>query len=123
MQTTEDKPIACTLDSETLGPRLAEIRALTATSLLTHELAGRVLHLRYGREAALQLRRIVELEQVCCAFLDFELCESPADVYLTITAPTEAGEAAGWLFAQFLPEATRPASVAPCGCSCGAACC
>jgi hypothetical protein len=122
LQTTEDKPIACTLDYKALAPRLAEIRAFTAASLLSHELDGRVLRLRYRPEAAPQLRRIVELERACCAFLEFAVSEPSAAAQLTITAPPGASEAAGWLFAQFLPDANTPATAAPCGCSRGAAC-
>ncbi len=46
------RPIACTLDSEVLSSRLAEIRSFTAVNLISHELDGRVLHLRYRQEAA-----------------------------------------------------------------------
>ncbi|HEX6704861.1 MAG TPA: hypothetical protein VF169_08895 [Albitalea sp.] len=122
MQTIEDKPVACTLDYDALTPRLAEIRTFTGANLLSHELDGRVLRLHYRPEAGPQLRRIVELERVCCAFLEFDLAETPREMQLTITAPSSADEGASWLFAQFLPDATGPQSAASCGCSRGAAC-
>ncbi len=122
VQTTESKPIACTLGHEDLTSRLAEMRACTVTNLLSHEHTDRVLRLRYRREASPQLKRIVALETQCCAFLDFEVIEAASHVDLTITAPSEAGAAAGWLFAQFLPESPAVPSVASCGCSRGAAC-
>lgn len=123
MQSTEHKPLACTLEREALTPRLAEMRAFTTANLLSHEFAGGVVRLRYRREAAPQLRRIVELEQVFCAFLHFEVNETPSDVHLTITAPSQAGETAGWLFAQFLPEAPPPPSIASCSYSRRSECC
>ena len=122
MQTTEDKPLACTLDGSAPTPRLTEIREFTATNLLSHECAGRTLRLRYRPDCAPRLKRIVELEKVCCAFLDFEVTETPADVSLTITAPSRASEATGWLFSQFLPMTTSLPLVAGCGCSPGAGC-
>lgn len=122
MQTTDHKPIVCTLGQAELVPRLAEIRAFTAANLLSHERAERVLRLRYRPEATSEVKRIVALEMQCCAFLDFEVSEAHAHVDLTITAPSEAGAAAGWLFAQFLPEVPPVPSVATCGCSRGAAC-
>jgi hypothetical protein len=81
-----------------------------------------VLRLRYLPEAAAQLARIVELERVCCAFLEFDMHATAADVRVAITAPAEAGEAAAWLFAQFLPEGPAPSASASCGCSGGAEC-
>jgi hypothetical protein len=117
MQTSEVTPIACTLRPEGLGPRLAEIRKMTERSLLSHRVDGRSLHLAYRPDAENEVRRIVGLEQVCCAFLDFSLASNECEVTLTITAPSDAGDAVHWLFAQFLPAAAAPnAPAANCGC-------
>lgn len=117
------RPIACTLDNEALAARLAEIRSFTATNLISHELDGRVLHLRYRRKGAPQLQRVVELEQGCCAFLDFAITTThPEHVELIITAPANAGDVAEWLFMQFLPESNGASPTASCGCPCDAAC-
>jgi hypothetical protein len=81
---------------------------------------GRTLRLMYDAAAAQELARIVELERVCCAFLDFDIKASADEVELSITAPEQDGTDAHWLFAQFLPAtdlADAPASKAS-GCAC-----
>ena len=60
MQAIEAKPVACTLDAQTMGSRLAWIRAVTERSLLAHRLEGRTLRLVYRADAADELRRIVD---------------------------------------------------------------
>jgi hypothetical protein len=117
MQTPEAAPIACTLSLEAMGPRLAEIRIMTERSVLSHRLDGSRLHLVYRPDAEEEIRRIVGLEQVCCSFLEFSLASNEREVTLTITAPSDAGDAAHWLFAQFLPDTAAPdPPVASCGC-------
>jgi hypothetical protein len=100
-----------------MGLRLAWIRAVTERSLLTHRLEGRTLRLVYRPDAADELRRIVDLERACCAFLDSALEASAAEMVLTITSPAGSEPEAQWLFAQFLPAA-RPAAPT-CGCKGG----
>lgn len=118
MSMDERVPIACTLDPQSMGPRLAEISKLAREHLRSHRLDGRTLRLRYDLEAAQEVSRIVTLERACCAFLDFELETLANEVQLTITAPEQEGTDAQWLFAQFLPAADQldaPASKAsPC---------
>jgi hypothetical protein len=104
-----------------MGPRLAEISQLTREHLRAHRVEGRTLRLTYDAAAAPQVVRIVELERVCCAFLDFELQVSADAVELSITAPEHAGTDAQWLFAQFLPQTGRPAESAGKASEC--ACC
>ncbi len=117
------RQIACTLGNEALASRLAEIRAFTATNLVSHELDGRVLRLRYRREAATQLQRIVELERACCAFMDFAVTTTQQEhEELTLTAPPGTDDMAEWLFMQFLPESSGASPTAECGCSRGTAC-
>ena len=105
MPTAELVQIACTLDLQAMGPRLSEISQLTRDHLRSHRVEGRTLRLTYDTAAAQQVARIVELERVCCAFLDFELQASANGVELSITAPEQEGMDAQWLFAQFLPQA------------------
>jgi hypothetical protein len=82
---------------------LADIGQLTREHLRSHRANGRTLRLTYAVAAAEELARIVELERVCCAFLDFELKASANEVEVTITAPEREGTHAQWLVAQFLP--------------------
>jgi hypothetical protein len=113
-------PIACTLDSQAMGQRLAEIQRLTARHLRTHRVDGPTLRLTYGVDAAPEVARIVELERACCAFLDFELRTAADGIELAITAPAQNGSDAQWLFAQFLPQADAPArpAASPTECPC-----
>jgi hypothetical protein len=117
MQSAEEMPIACTLDSDTLPGRLNRIRALTDASLLSHDLQGGRLRLTYRREAIDEVRAVVRLERRCCAFLDFDVQEVGRAVVLTISAPAQAQEAAGWLYAPFLPSEGKLAQRQGCGCS------
>lgn len=121
MQPAEVPAIACTLNLDEMRPRLAWIRQMTDQNLLSHQLDGRTLRLVYRPEAAEVVRRVVELERVCCAFLNFTVVASEREVVLTLSAPESVGEAAPWLFAQFLPSdattAARPAPTRSCGCS------
>ncbi len=117
MHAAEAKPIACSLDTQTMRPRLAWIRRVTERSLLTYRLEDRTLRLVYRPDAADELKRIVDLERACCAFLDFALDATATEMVLTITSSVGTEPDAQWLFAQFLPE---PRAAAPaCGCKRG----
>ncbi|MDE2298483.1 MAG: hypothetical protein KGK18_09985 [Burkholderiales bacterium] len=87
---------------------MAEISQLAREHLRSHRVDGRTLRLTYADAAAEKVARVVELERVCCGFLDFELSTSANGVELTITAPEQEGTDAQWLFAQFLPTAHLP---------------
>lgn len=117
MHALEAKPMACTLDAAALGSRLAWIRAVTERSLLAYRLEGRTLRLVYRVDAADELRRIVDLEQACCAFLDFALEANPGEIVVTINSPVGTEPDARWLYAQFLPE--QRAAAPACGCKGG----
>lgn len=104
MPTAEPAPTACTVDLHAMGPRLAEINRLTQEHLRSHRVEGRTLRLAYNTEASQMVARIVELERVCCAYLDFELMATADAVELSVTAPEQEGTDAKWLFAQFLPQ-------------------
>ena len=108
MNTTQ--PIACTLAADDMKLRLDRIAELARQHLLMQRQEDGVLHLLYASAAAPELKEIVSLEQECCAFLKFELAERARVVELTITAPADAGEFAGVLFAHFSASALSAAA-------------
>jgi hypothetical protein len=95
-----DPPIACTLPPADYRARLAEIAALSREALRHVERRGLTLDLRYAPEAAARVRRLVEQERACCAFLQFELHEDAQEVRLLVTAPPAAAEAVPELLAE-----------------------
>lgn len=119
MQAAEQRPMACTLERGSIGPRVAWIRGLAERSLLSHRLDGRTLRLVYRADAEEELRRIVALEQTCCVFLDFALKPTTAEMVMTITAPVGSESDVQWLFAQFLPEGRAAPSACGCKGGCG----
>lgn len=90
---SEAPAIACTLDFQDIAQRLARVRQLAQRSLLRHRLEGNTLHLAYQAGAGDEVRAIVELERVCCAFLDFNVAQSKDEIVLSIQVPEDAGEA------------------------------
>jgi hypothetical protein len=110
---TETAPIACTLAPRDFKDRLASINTLARDALRGHKREGLVLELRYAPEARDRVREMVCNEQTCCAFLDFQLRESPAEIQLTIVAPEAARESAEMMFEQLVAGAST-SSV--CGC-------
>ena len=88
-----DIPIACTLSPSDYRIRLAEIAALSRDALRHVERRGLTLDLRYAPEAAAGVRRLVDQERRCCAFLQFELHEGADEVRLLVTAPPAAADA------------------------------
>ncbi|MGJ4949524.1 hypothetical protein [Bradyrhizobium sp. HKCCYLS20291] len=120
MSIAEAPMIACTLTSGAMKDRMARIAALNRDALLHHERDDLVLRLTYAPGAWPHVQRLVEAEQSCCAFLAFDLQQSPDALQLTITAPERAREAADALFETFLTSA--PASPDPASsCACAAA--
>lgn len=83
--------------------------------------SGRTVWLTYNIAASQQVSRIVELERMCCAFLDFEFKATADAVELSITAPAQEGTDAQWFFAQFLPQSELTAN--PAGKASECACC
>jgi len=64
--------------------------------------------LRYTPDVASRVREMAGKEQVCCAFLNFELTETGEEVRLTIKVPERAREVADALFEQFVPSGVSP---------------
>ena len=93
-------PIACTLSPSDYRTRLAEIAALSRDALRHVERRGLTLDLRYAPEAAARVRRLVDHERRCCAFLQFELHEDANEVRLLVTAPPAAADAVPDLLAE-----------------------
>jgi hypothetical protein len=61
-----------------------------------------VLRLFYAPESAVDVRKMIEQEQICCAFLAFDLDQRTDATCVTITAPEAARAAADMLFEPFL---------------------
>jgi hypothetical protein len=93
-------PIACTLSTEDYKARLAELRAVSRWLKDVQHGEGTV-HLTYEQGAAKRVRDLVLKEQLCCAFLKFEMREEESGFHLTITAPDEVRESAELLFENF----------------------
>ena len=102
MSTAEVPVIACTLTPGDFRARLAWISELARDALRESRRDDLKLHLVYAPEAAARVREMVAKEQMCCAFLAFDLQEGADTVRLTITAPEEARVAAESLFEQFI---------------------
>jgi hypothetical protein len=118
MQAAEPAPIACTLDAGAMGARLADIERLTREHLRFHRLDGLTLYLAYDEKAVDEVRRLVDLERACCAFLKFDLRMQPGGVELSITAPEAAADSARWLFTKFIPEERVGNAQTQAGCGC-----
>ena len=98
------EPIACTLGASDFKERVAAIRDLARRSLRHASRTPLSLSLDYAPEAVEEVRDLVRNEQACCAFLGFHLQHDATGVFVTITAPAAAAEAADALFDHFAPE-------------------
>ena len=103
MQKRDESPVACTLQGGSYQDRLAWIADLARDGLRGVTRKALRLELSYATGVAGRVREMVDKEQQCCGFLDFELIETGAEVRLTITAPERAREVADALFEQFVP--------------------
>jgi hypothetical protein len=113
MTVTDVPPIACTLAPAAYKDRMATIAALTRDALRSHERRDLVLELHYAPAARDRVRELIRNEQICCAFLRFDLREGRDEIRLNITAPETAREAADALFEDFVSGAPAPSA---CGC-------
>ena len=95
-------PVMCALTPGDLRDRLASIERLTRDALLGFARDGLELRLRYAPNAAGCVHAMVAAEQLCCAFLVFDVRERPDAVHVTITVPESARSAAFELFEQFI---------------------
>jgi hypothetical protein len=104
MTTPNTPPIACTLAPGEYQRRLAWIAELARDGLRSSERRDLVLELHYALEAADRVREMVRRERTCCAFLTFDLQETPEEIQLVIRAPEDARGALDMLFGQFSPQ-------------------
>lgn len=110
-----EAPIACTLSAGDFRKRLERIGRLNRKHLKRHEQDGLTLRLVYQPPARGEIRKLVELERTCCAFLNFEIEERQGELVLKIDAPERARVAAESMFADFTSGAS-PARASACGC-------
>ncbi|MEC4718412.1 hypothetical protein RY831_04595 [Noviherbaspirillum sp. CPCC 100848] len=128
MVANKPAPIACTLSPAEFKHRAAWIAQLTETALMAHRIHGGTAHLLYRVEAKEAVEQLVRQEQTCCAFLQFEMSETPLGVEVNITAPPETHSDAAALFAHLLPshKSSVSSDSAPApqirGCGCGSVC-
>jgi hypothetical protein len=99
-----DSPIACTLSADELRNRLNELKELTQDSLISAQRDDLALQLRYKLEAEHTVRRMIEREKECCAFLTFDLRIQSDAIALGISAPEAAREGIEQIYAQFLND-------------------
>jgi hypothetical protein len=104
MTTPSTPPIACTLAPGDYLARLVWIAKLARDALRGSERRDLVLELRYALDAADRVREMVRKEQACCAFLTFDLQETPEEIQLMIRAPEGAQRALDMLFGVFGPR-------------------
>ena len=97
-------PIACTLSASGYQERVKAIRTLASRSLISARRGPLTLHLLYESDALREIRVLVQAEQACCPFLDFEIVEKEDGVHVTIKAPADAASAADVPFDHFAPE-------------------
>ncbi len=99
----KDTPAACSLEANDLEQRLAEITAVGAAGLISHDRVGPRHLLRFRADAGTRqrLEEIVAAEGKCCAFLDLGLSEKDGELALTVAAPQDAQGLADGLAAAF----------------------
>jgi hypothetical protein len=117
-------PIACTLTADDYAERVRSIAELNRAFLRAHRRDGLTLTLTYSPAAAARVRRLVELEGQCCAFLTFRVDETADAVRLAVVAPEEAASGLHAVFSPFLegvPE--RPAGAVAKGAAVAALAC
>ena len=84
-----DAPIACSLSSDELPARLAELGAIGRDGLLSVSPDG-ALHFRADSAMRVRLEAVIAAESRCCSFLNFDLREQASELVLTIGAPEGA---------------------------------
>jgi len=101
---TTEPVIACSLSSDELPERLAEVRAIGRDALLSVSAEG-VLRFRADDRTRARLEAIIAAESSCCPFLSFDLREHAGALVLTVAAPDGAEPLAFDLVNAFAAEA------------------
>jgi hypothetical protein len=83
----KELPIACTLTPGGVSDRVAWLRRLGAASLRAGKRHDGRLELRFDSSAEGEVREWVRAEQECCAFLEFELEPTTAELRLRVAGP------------------------------------
>jgi hypothetical protein len=78
-------PIACSLSAADLGGREVEWRALLDTSLVKAERIPSGVRLTVQPSGVAELKRLIDLERTCCAWMEFEV-DWPETVAITASA-------------------------------------
>lgn len=105
MDIPKPPPIACTLSAMDFKDRAQWLNELSSEALVQYEIDGLQARLVYRADAAEDVRKLVEREQQCCGFLQFDLRAENRQGVLMITAPASAGADAKALFAHLIPTA------------------
>jgi hypothetical protein len=87
---SDEVPIACTLDAESLRSRLEDWQSLLTHAVDRCEIDGGV---RVEFEAGVptdELMRLVAAEQACCQFFRFAITVDTRRIALEVTAPPDA---------------------------------
>src|SRR3954451_15225215 len=84
-----ETPIACSLGSDELPERLAELAAIGTDALLSVSPDG-ALRFRADPGIRARLETVIAAESRCCSFLSFDLRDQANELMLRIGAPEGA---------------------------------
>jgi hypothetical protein len=91
--------IACTLDDDDQGARLAEWKQLLSRSTARE---ATPTGLRYSFVASdpleTRVRDLVAAERACCGFLHFQIGVEGGELLMSVSAPAEAQDALRFIF-------------------------
>ncbi len=84
--------IACSLDATSAADRMRRWEALSDLALKESGRTGKAAwqRYRYGVSIERELRELIELEGLCCPFLDFRLERRDGALQLEISGPADA---------------------------------
>jgi hypothetical protein len=99
--TSNEPPIACTLNAGQYKSRTSELAALAARALRSREPTADGERLRFTDtpENEGELRAVIAAESSCCAFLRMELHRTGDGLVLDIAGPRDARPVIAELFA------------------------
>jgi DNA-binding transcriptional MerR regulator len=96
-----DVPIACTLDGDAMGDRVAEWQAILAQATSRTRTVDGALRADFGGGVDLgELARLVAAEQGCCAFFAFAITVDHRGIGLEVSAPDGAEPMVAALFGE-----------------------
>ena len=98
----DELPIACTLAPAAMHDRAEWLRRLGARGLIAGELREDGLALRFDAGAEREVRRWIDAERRCCAFLNFELESNRGEVRVHVGGPPGSEPVLDGLFRQLV---------------------